>query len=351
MRFIILIISLFLLLPSCRKGEVPSSSTDSEQDTNTGENTNPVEVRFNASIKASVDELLSSRVALDALPIREHVGIFGVLANSNGDVENGWKGYTIRDSKQDNLNNAQYRIEEGGKLTQSGLAQYPKGDTSYDGLVFYAYYPYTPTSELPPSRDKINVLLKSSNMSESTDYLVADRVFSKTPTDANYGSVSLTFNHVLSRIMVNISTTFNNATLTDIYISTNASPEGVLYLEDGTCKPNKLYDSPDDARLYYYGSNLSYSLSKEGTIFDFMIYPDIEVYGIYCEIDGVTYQIYNYETAPIKIEPKKGKIVKVNVSYVPMEASFVSSVSQWEEDTDNVMDFEIDQESGEVTPN
>ena len=77
MRYWILGI-LLVLLPSCRKGEVPATTPPEQPDTgDTG-----VEVRFSAGVTASAEELTSvSRAPFEEyIPRGSQIGVFGIPA-------------------------------------------------------------------------------------------------------------------------------------------------------------------------------------------------------------------------------------------------------------------------------
>lgn len=333
MRFFAFILSLFLLLPSCRKGEVNSPSEDVAKE--------PVEVRFSSGIETIVTQYSLGRAPIEGetLPVGLNVGIFGIKAKSSN-----WGNYNITSLTQKNLNNEKYTVYDGGVLFQNKIAEYPTKDTGYDGLVFYGYHPYmedVTDKYYDFMRDSyyIPVTLDYKDMSNSVDYLYTGRKEQLTPTGDH--TVTLSFKHAMGRIRFIFEKTTSDAILEGLAISAYCGVEGKMFIDTGDCIPN---DYEKTQYRYVVNKNMN---SENDIIVDFMLYPDIDISQITCYINSKPYTLYTQSSSK-KINLTKGEIVEMYVKFSPKEVKVEGNIIGWGNQgvVDNV---NIDEETGEVT--
>lgn len=351
MRLLILIISVFLLLPSCRKGEVPSSPpSNSTEDNNTSggdiDDERAKEITFTAGLSASIEQYNGSRAPIEGntLPVGGKVGIWGVYADKEI-----WSiypdAYRIYISgSQATMTNAEYEIRENNKLYQKYLAQYPTKDSGFNGLVVYGYYPYTENYSYDLN-DKcfIKTTLDNLNMANTTDYLYVVRKFYETPSDDNTVA-TLEFKHALSRIHFNFNKTTTDVVLNKISVVAKSSLDGYLYVEDAKCVAAN-YNQVSALNMDCNNINLN---TDEKVEYDYLLYPDTQIISITCYFNGEVEGKLLPGVSGLTLEA--GKFVNININYSPKEAIVDGNLSVWEDSNTN-MDFEIDEETGDVTLN
>lgn len=356
MRYIVLIISLFLLLPSCRKGEAPSSSSPS--DSNSDVTKSPVEVRFTSGIRVDVNQTLGTRAPItgNVIPKDSTVGMIAIYADVNQASTN----YNLeklinkKAKAHELIQNAEYHVyDDNGSLSQKYIAEYPSGTSEYNGLAFYGYAPRSEklyTLYTNKYSYYIPTYLDMEDMSKTPDYLYTGQFVVKTPDKTE--TVYLPFKHALGRIRFNI-TTDNialGAKVKEIIVAADCDPNGKLFIEDGVCVTDYTYGDES------FASEFVYKIDKEignGISADFMLYPGTKVFSIKCAIytgDVITendyYEIYPKPNQP-EIVIQQGVYNTINVGFSPKEVQIGGNVSAWvEQGTDNV---NIDQETGEVT--
>ena len=321
MKLILFIILLSVLLPSCRKGEVPNSS-----DSNTDEN--PVEVKFSSGITATVEENPLGRAPIDgeSLLVDSNVGIFGIKAKSSN-----WDNYTITSSAQKNLQNAEYQVYDQGRLYQRYIAEYPTKDSQFDGLVFYGYYPYM--SDVMNYYDFWNdtyyvpVSLSKNDMSSTPDYLFTGRINQKTPKDDDF-ILPLVFKHALARIKFTFNRTTSDVNVDGIVVSADCSVDGKMLISTGETIPD---DTSTQLYRYFINKNLN---RDERVIADFLLFPGAKVNFIQCIIDSKTYPLY-VGTNLDEIKLEQGKVINITINFSPKEANFTGILQGWEDNGEN----------------
>lgn len=335
MRVVFFIISILLLLPSCRKGEVPSSSTDTSQDT---EDTSPIEVHLSTNLLISVENQSFGRAPIDGsqLPEGGFVGVYGVLAN-----ESQLGSININNETEPTLKNAKYKVYADGSLGEN-YAEYPM---DYDGLMLYAYYPYS-ENLMAKGNDMIErITLPNTEMENAVDYLYIEPFFKETPENSfNNETVKLKFKHALSLIRLNFLKSTSSVRISDVVVYVNASPGGMFYVNNGNCYPNNKNSNT-------YSFNKSADLIYGDFTLDLLMYPGVEVEKIACWVNDLSYvTIYNASTVTDDkiINLVKGERVTINFKYAPKNLSFTNSLEIWG-DSDQ-MDFEFE-ETGTVTQN
>lgn len=336
MRFIFFIISLLLLLPSCRKGGVPSS-TDTDEDV---VDKKPIEVRLSNNLLVSVENQSFGRGPIygEQMPEDYIVGVYGILTNAS-DIESS----TINKAAQTNLVNAKYSVESNGDLRQTGFAEYP---VDYDGLTFYAYYPYTETRNLIREGDNkyMSFTFPIDDMSSAVDFLYIDKLYKETPTGASSNVANLKFRHALSMLRLNFYGTTSNVNVSSVTLGIKANPSGKFYINNGECKPKDT-----NSNEYYFIE--SADLKDGNFTLELLMYPDVVVEYISCLINDSPVVIYDDATVSEenRIKLVKGEFVTMNLSYVPKNANFTNSMENWQS-TGNELDFEF-QDPNAVTQN
>lgn len=337
MRIIFFIISLLLLLPSCRKGEAPSSS-DTDQDIG---NVKPMEVRLSTNLSVSVENQSLGRAPIygDKLPEGYTVGVYGILAD-----EDDLSSCNINKPAQTAMSNAQYEVKSDGSMVQENFAEYPVDN---DGLMFYAYYPYTETRELlrEGNNKYISITFPTDDMSSAVDYLYIDSFFKKTPTDYSSNVANLNFKHALSMLRLNFKGTSSNVIVSSVTVAVKANPKGKFYINNGDCVPKDTYSNE------YYFTETADLIDGDFSL-DLLMYPDVVIDYISCLINDSQVFIYDDTTVSEdrKIKLVKGQFVQMNLTYIPKDTNFSNSLENWTDSNQN-QDYEIDGETGTVTQN
>lgn len=346
MRLLLIIVSFILLLPSCRKGEVPSSPPTDVEDSDINES---IEVKFSSDISASIEEMSLGRAPIEGetMPKEAKVGIYGIPA-----LQSELDKYTIKSPKQANLSNAEYMVYDNGVLKQSNdvYAEYPN-DSKYDGLLIYAYYPWTSNIGSDWTYGPVlNIDLESENMENSVDYMVVNRRFAPTPKGIAIGQyVELEFKHALGRLKFVFNKTSSDAVLNGIEVFANSSVSGKLILESGECIP----EDNTTENTFRYNCNKKLN-SDENLFFDFLLFPGVQINKIQCYITTdktKSYVIYDKNlTSSQEITLEQGKYTTITVNFSPKEALLSSRVTDWQS-SNNDKNYSIDEESETVTEN
>lgn len=355
MRYIILAILTFLLLPSCRKGEVPSSKPG-EGDNDNIEEYVPKKIQFSAGLQSSIKNNFSSRAPLDGtvMPQGTSVGIIGIYADVNQDPSNYslWQLYNGGAEVHELLENTLYTvIDDEGNLYQDYVPEFPSPASQYNGMSFYAYSPHGAIKTETVNFTKncyIETHINSTDMANTTDYLCTKQVI--VPTPDNLAPVKLDFFHVLGRIKFEIFSDRPdiNARVNYIEINADCNPDGKLYLETGECK-SKSKHSPSFPKTYYYRLNNEIS---SGVHADFMLYPGTTIYNIKCEIStGEEYENTNiYDVYPRTGQPQielvAGEYTTMTINFSPKEMNLSSDVVEWVGGENQ--NIGIDEDSGDV---
>lgn len=344
MRLLLIIVSFILLLPSCRKGEVPSSPPANVED---GDRNESIEVKFSSDISASIEEMRLGRAPIEGenMPKDSLIGIYGIPA-----LQSELEKYTIKSPKQVNLSNAKYKVYDNGVLKQSNYAEYPN-DSKYDGLLIYAYYPWTSNVGSDWTYGPVlDIDLQSESMENSTDYMVVNRLFAPTPKGLTIGQyVNLEFKHALGRLKFVFNKTNSDAVLNGIEVFANSSVAGQLIFESGECIPDD--NTSENTFRYNCDKNLN---SDENLVFDFLLFPGVQVNKIQCYITTERtkpYVIYDRNQSPSKeITLKQGEYTTITVGFSPKETLLSSMVHDWQS-SGNDKNVSIDEATGEVTQN
>ena len=352
MRLLSIILFLLVLLPSCRKGEAPSYD-----DSDNGEK--PKYVWFSSGISVDVQSDVLGRSAIDGtrLDINSEIGVFGIKTTES---EQATLGDRIKGNAecQEYLENVKYIVEtEAGTLQQQNLAQWPNKSSGYEGLSFYAYYPY----DLKVMRKNIQghpeiedsyyseITLKNSDMSKTMDYLYTGKIYENTPSGETNSKVQLLFKHALSRIKFEIESTRSGVS-THVYkivVNANCGKDGKFYIADGTCKPNS-NNSLD--YTYILNKDLTYGNNIQA---DFLLYPNVEInyIDLYINSEYDSFTIYdNYEDEQI-YTLGNGKYLTYKIKFSPKYVDVVDEVSKWDPSPEDDVNISIDGETGTVTQN
>lgn len=338
MRHWILFISLFTLLPSCRKGEVPSTDSPDEPIEK------PIEVRFSSGISVSVnseEERSRAPITESFLPPGKAVGVFGVLAKSDSPESCTLESVLAFEADfQNYLDNAQYVVSStNGDLEQQYIAQYPSKGSQYDGLAFYAYYPYS-EDVLPDDYTnyhyQIETKLNQSNMENTEDYLYTGQQISWTPSNDENNKVELTFYHALARLHFELrSTTSEEVEVSNIIVVANCRPTGVMWIETGDVEWTKITRPPYAVYTYNIDENLTQSSTLSA---EFLLYPGATIQEIQCKIGGETYSI-PIDVAGITLE--RGAYKTIVITYSPKNVLLDDDITLWEDQ--GTMDTSIDE--------
>lgn len=324
MRHWILFISLFTLLPSCRKGEAPSPGVSDEPIEN------PIPLRFSAGVSTSVSSEESGRAPITGthLPISSEVGVYGILADVSRPDEYTFRQVMSGDTYfQDYLENAHYVVSTAeGAMDQEFIAQYPTNDSGYNGLTLYAYHPYT-ASVVKDNFNKdylIATTLESEYMERTPDYLYTKQVVAPTPNQDG-AVVKLTFEHALARLRFVFKSTNPEAAVKvgQIVVDANCSKKGTMSIQTGEAVPER-----KTGTLYTY--NLNQYITPEGLVAEYLLYPESTINTIQCQIqvgEG-TMSVYDINPSGIKLE--RGKYMTVNVTFSPKTATISNDITGWE---------------------
>ena len=321
---------LLVLLPSCRKGEVPATTPPEQPDTgDTG-----VEVRFSAGVTASAEELTSvSRAPFEEyIPRGSQIGVFGIPATIRTASDYTLNGALVG-GPQENLENALYTVNsDEGDMSQENEAKYPDSDSGSNGLVFYGYYPYTSLSSLSFTSDYTGYTMKTSlpkdNMEDATDYLFTGAI----PQQVTLNAVNLKFQHALGRLLFKVSSSNpeSPATIEKITIAAMCNPEGTMNITTGEITPKN-----KSLNVYHYQlDNQALPDKDNALVADFMLYPNITITQIDVTIQTAgkaasPYTIYRDADATKKIVPQQGKVYVFNVSFSPKTVAVSNSVASW----------------------
>lgn len=354
MRLLSIILFLLVLLPSCRKGEAPSY----EEDDNNVEKPKYVWFSSGISVEVQSDALGRSAIDTDRLPGYSEIGVFGIRATESeqstlGDRING-------DAEcQEYLENVKYVVEpESGLLQQENLAEWPNNSSGYEGLSFYAYFPY----DLSITRNSIQghpqiedsyyskISLDNSDMSLTKDYLYTGKIYENTPSGQTDTKVKLLFKHALSRIKFVIESTKPGVS-THVYkivVNANCGKDGKFYIADGTCKPDK-------TTSLNYTYKVNQDLTTENSIqADFLLFPNVMINYIDLYINSEyedPYTIYDsLDDEPI-YTLSNGSYLTYKIKFSPKNVDVTDEVSQWEPSPENDKDVSFDEATGEVTQN
>ncbi len=337
-----------MLLPSCRKGEVPSSpSTDAGQNQTPGtddKEEEAVQVRFTSFVSIKVKDGYTTRAPIEenVLPPGAEVGIYGVKANSSN-----WNEYGITDELQAHLNNDRYTVQEDNSMKPDYIAEYPKKDSGYDGLVFYAYYPYSDKTKYNSYYKSylVPVTIKMNDMASTEDYLYAERKEQLTPTDNT--PVTLFFKHALGRVRFLFKNTPSKAMLYSVAVTADSPTSGYMKVDTGEI----LYDESDkvSTTFTYNVGEVGKDLAEGDVVVDFMLFPGANITKIECNINSI------FESYPLNlskpIELEAGVIVPVEITFTPLSVGLDNQLDEWKVSTSDDMKFGIDEETGTVTQN
>ena len=360
---------MFLLLPSCRKGEVPSSPpVDSGQNQGDDNEETPIEVRFSSGITASVEGTMLSRAALgdDFYTNESKVGVYAMLAKSSDPdyycFQNVFNDVTF----QTNFDNALYTVYEDKSMKQDNIAQYPLASTPYDGLAIYGYYPYSELILNPYSEDfgdyasfqtligesfYLPMELPLNNMEDAVDYLYTGKLKQNDsgiilrPTGDTNPDVQMSFKHALGlvKFIFKTNSSTENVKVDKVEVGAACESKALMNIEDGSCVLKK--------RTYptKYVYNVSDVISQSKTVeADFLMYPGIKLSGIYCYIavNGGESVKYPINVSSITLEP--GRYATITVNFSPKETNLVSNLEVWDSQG---IDESVDIEENAVTQN
>ncbi len=337
MRFLSIILSVILFLPSCVKEE--TNSID-------GGNPKYVWLTSNISIEISNDPIKRSVIEGANIPVNSEIGVFALRTNNeeqaslgariNGDVE-----------CEKFLENVEYVVEsQSGSMQQENLPQWPSKVDGYEGLTFYAYYPhneYLMDYEITDDDDiedsyYMTTELNVTDMSKTIDYLYTGKIYWPTPEN-ELERVDLTFKHALSRIKFVVKSTSEDITSTvnNIVVNAYCGKKGYFYIADGTCRPTST-----SQQSYTYP--LEKQINKQSPVeANFLLYPNVKIRYIRCKINGTQYTVYDETSDNVLITLTKGKYITFNITFSPKPINLGNVVSEWEASPEDNRDIHIDE--------